>query len=339
MSGLGVALGPVIGGAITEYASWQWIFWVNVPVGLLLLPLIALVRESRGGAGRLDLAGTALITAGLFGIVYGLVQGNGHGWTSGPVLAGLIGGGALLAAFVGWQARTSAPMLPLEMFASRGFTLANVVALVMSFGMFGAVFLLAQFLQTVQGYSPLEAGVRTLPWTAMPALAAPVAGALTDRIGAARIVAAGLALQAVGIGWLAAIITPALAYSDMIAPFVLGGLGMGLFFAPITRLVLGFVPARLEGVASGTSNAVRQLGTVLGVAVLGAIFSAQGGYASGEQFVDGVVPAATVGAVALAAGAILALAIPRPRLRAAPQVPAAPAVVVEDRRGAAYETV
>jgi EmrB/QacA subfamily drug resistance transporter len=331
MSGLGVALGPVIGGAITEYASWQWIFWVNVPIGLVLLPLIALVRDSRGGAGRLDLIGTALVTAGLFGIVYGLINGNGHGWTSGSVLAGLLGGGAALVAFVAWQARASAPMLPLAMFASRGFTLSNLIGLMMSFGMFGTVFLLAQFMQGVQHYSPLEAGVRTLPWTAMPALAAPVAGILTDRIGAARIVAVGLALQAAGVGWLAAITSPTLPYSQMIAPFVLAGLGMGLFFAPSTRLVLAFVPMQLEGVASGASNAIRQLGTVLGVAVLGSIFSAQGGYASGQQFVDGVVPAATVGAVVLAGGAILALAIPRPRA-------AAPAVL-EDRRVPVYENV
>jgi EmrB/QacA subfamily drug resistance transporter len=332
MSGVGVALGPVIGGAITEYASWQWIFWINVPIGLVLLPLIALVRDSRGGAGRLDLIGTALVTAGLFGIVYGLIRGNGEGWTSGSVLAGLLGGGAALVAFVAWQARASAPMLPLGMFASRGFTLANLIGLMMSFGMFGTVFLLAQFMQTVQHYSPLEAGVRTLPWTAMPALAAPVAGILTDRIGGQRIVALGLALQAAGVGWLAAITSPTLPYSHMIVPFVLAGLGMGLFFAPITRLVLGFVPSHLEGVASGASNAIRQLGTVLGVAVLGAIFAGGGGYASGQQFVDGVVPAATVGALVLAGGAVLALAIPRPRT-------AAPEAVPEDRRVPAYESV
>ncbi|MGC9670098.1 MFS transporter [Planosporangium sp. 12N6] len=311
MSGLGVALGPVVGGAVTEYASWQWIFWINVPVGLVLLPLTALVRDSRGRPGRLDPLGTALVTAGLFGIVYGLVRGNGHGWTSGSVLAGLVGGGVLLLAFVAWQARTDAPMMPLSMFASRGFSLATAVGLLMSFGMFGTVFLLAQFMQGVQHLSPLAAGVRTLPWTAMPAITAPVAGILTDRIGGRRIVALGLALQAAGVGWLAAITSPDLPYPHMIGPFVLAGAGMGLFFAPSTRLVLAFVPAPLEGVASGTANAVRQFGTVLGIAVLGAIFSARGGYATAQQFVDGVVPAAAVGAVVLAAGAVVALAIPR----------------------------
>jgi EmrB/QacA subfamily drug resistance transporter len=310
VSGLGIALGPVIGGAITSYASWQWIFWINVPIGVALLPLILLVRESRGGAGRLDLAGTVLATGGLFGIVYGLVRGNGQGWTSGEVLGALVGGGALLLGFVAWQARARAPMVPLGMFASRGFALSNVVSLIMSFGMFGSVFLLAQFMQTVQGYSPLQAGVRTLPWTAMPILAAPIAGALTDRIGGRRIVALGLALQAIGVAWMAWVSAPDTPYSHFVGAFVLAGLGMGLFFAPITRLVIGFVPAQLEGVASGTSNAMRQLGTVLGIAVLGAIFSADGGYASGQRFVDGLVPAVAVGAIALAAAALIALAIP-----------------------------
>ena len=318
MSGLGVALGPVIGGAITQYSSWQWIFWINVPIGVVLLPLVALVRESRGGAGRLDLLGTVLATGGLFGIVFGLVRGNGHGWTSGQVLAGLVGGGLSLVAFALWQSRAAAPMVPLRMFASRGFTLANLISLVMAFGMFGSVFLLAQFLQTVQHYTPLQAGVRTLPWTAMPVLAAPIAGALTDRIGGRRIVALGLALQAAGVGWIAAVTAPGTPYSHLVVPFVLAGTGMGLFFAPITRLVLGFAPSHLEGVASGTSNALRQLGTVLGVAVLGAVFSSHGGYTSGQQFVDGLVPAAAVGAVALAVAAVVALVIPRGTVAAAP---------------------
>jgi EmrB/QacA subfamily drug resistance transporter len=312
-AGLGVALGPVIGGAITEYSSWQWIFWVNVPIGLVLLPLLALVRESRGGAGKLDLVGTALVTAGLFGVVFGVVRGNSHGWTSAQVLTGLIGGGLLLAAFVWWERRAANPMVPLSMFGNRGFALTNAVGLVMAFGMFGSVFLSAQFLQTVQHYSPLEAGVRTLPWTAMPAFTAPIAGILSDRIGARRVVAAGMVLQTIAIGWLAAISTPDLAYPRLIPLFVIAGAGMGLFFAPIARLTIDFSPVALQGVASGTSNALRQLGTVLGVAVLGAVFSANGGYLNGSSFVDGMRAASIVGAVVLGLGAVLAFAIPDSR--------------------------
>jgi EmrB/QacA subfamily drug resistance transporter len=309
--GLGVALGPVIGGGITEYSSWQWIFWINVPIGALLLLVIPLVRESRGGAGRLDLAGVVLATAGLFGITFGLVRGNIHGWASAQVLTALIGGSVLLVAFLFWQTRARSPMVPLELFRSRGFSVVNAVSLVMAFGMFGSVFLGAQFMQTVLGYSPFEAGVRSLPWTAVPAFAAPVAGLLMDRIGARRIVALSMTLQAVGIGWLAMVSKVDTHYSALVPPFVISGLGMGLFFAPMARLTLGFAPRTLEGVASGTSNALRQLGTVLGIAVLGSVFSAYGGYASKASFVDGLTPAMRVGALVLAVGAGLMLLTPR----------------------------
>jgi len=333
MAGLGVALGPVIGGAITEGASWQWIFWINVPVGILLLPVVALVRESTGGAGKLDPIGVLLATSGLFGVTFGLVRGNGHGWTSPQVLTALIAGGVLVVAFVAWQARARNPMVPLELFRDRGFSVVNGVALVMAFGMFGSVFLGAQYMQTVLGYSPLEAGVRTLPWTAVPAVAAPIAGLLMDRVGARRIVAVALALQAIGIGWLAAQSTVDATYPSLVPPFVIAGLGMGLFFAPMARLTLGFAPRHLEGVASGTSNALRQLGTVLGVAVLGSIFSAYGGFGTAASFVDGLTPAMWVGAVVLAFGAGLVLLAPRhitalapaPASASEPEFAAAPA--------------
>jgi EmrB/QacA subfamily drug resistance transporter len=324
-AGLGVALGPVIGGAITEYSSWQWIFWVNVPIGVLLLPVLALVRESRGGAGRLDPLGTILATIGLFGVVFGVVRGNQHGWTSGQVLAALIGGALVLLAFLCWERRAPAPMVPLNLFRSRGFALTNVIALLMAFGMFGAVFLSAQFLQTVQGYSPLEAGIRTLPWTAVPAFAAPLGGILSDRVGARRILAIGLFLQAAGIAWLAVVSRPDVAYLALVPAFVLAGWGMGFFFAPIARLTIDFVPVALQGVASGTSNALRQLGTVLGVAVLGAIFSSVGGYASGQSFVDGMRAAQYAGAAVLAVAAVIALFLPASRPAPAPTAAATPA--------------
>jgi EmrB/QacA subfamily drug resistance transporter len=324
MSGLGVALGPVIGGAVVDSASWEWIFWINVPIGLVLLPLVAAVRESRGGAGRLDLAGLVLATAGLFGVVFGLVRGGSHGWTSGPVLVGLIGGGVGVLAFVAWQARARYPMLPLPLFRSRGFSVSNAVGFVMAFGMFGAVFLGAQFLQTVQGYSPLEAGVRTLPWTAAPAVVAPFSGALADRIGVRRVLAIALALQAAGIAGLAMVSDPDVPYGELVPPFVLAGLGMGLFFAPMARAVMDFAPRGMEGVASGASNAMRQLGTVLGIAVLGAVFSAAGGYASGQDFVDGMSAGQVVGAVVLAGAALLALVIPENRRRPTPEPVAIP---------------
>jgi EmrB/QacA subfamily drug resistance transporter len=313
MSGLGIGLGPVIGGAVVAAASWQWIFWINVPVGLALIPLCLLLRESRGGSGRLDPRGVGLATAGLFGIVFALIRGGGHGWTDGAVLASGVGGALLVLAFVAWQARAPYPMMPLSLFRSRGFTVANILAFVMSFGMFGAVFLSAQFLQTVQGYPPLSAGLAILPWTAAPAVVAPLSGLLVDRFGADRVLCAALALQSAALGWLAVISRPEMPYGQLIAPFVLGGCGMGLFFAPISRVTLGFAPRHLEGVASGTANTLRQLGTVLGIAVLGAVFSAYGGYADATDFVSGMRAGQTLGAVILAGAAVLALAIPTPR--------------------------
>src|ERR687898_264346 len=197
VSGLGVALGPLVGGAVIEGISWQWIFWLNVPVGLALAPLAARrLSESHGPASTLDLPGLALASAGLLGVVYGIVRGNPVGWGSTEVVASIAAGAVLLTAFVAWELRAKAPMLPLRFFRSRQFAATNGVSLAMTFGIFGSIFLLAQFFQTVQGYSPLEAGLRTLPWTGMPMIVAPIAGLLSDRIGSRPPLAGGLALQA-----------------------------------------------------------------------------------------------------------------------------------------------
>ncbi len=206
ISGLGVALGPLVGGAVVEGISWQWIFWLNVPLGLLVLPMgLARLRESRGPSMRLDLPGVALVTAGAFGLVWGLVRANSQGWTSPEIVASLAAGAALLVAFVGWELRARAPMLPMRLFRNRAFSAANGASLLMFFGMFGSIFLLSQYLQNVQGYSPLEAGVRTLPWTGMPMIVAPIAGALTDRIGGKPLLVLGLALQSIALGWMAVV--------------------------------------------------------------------------------------------------------------------------------------
>ena len=203
IGGLAVAMGPLVGGAIIESSSWQWIFWVNVPVGIALLPLARRgLAESFGPANRLDLPGVALATAGLLGVVYATVRGNELGWGSTTVIGSYAIGAALLVAFGLWERRAPAPMLPLRFFRSRAFAATSGVSLAMSFGIFGSIFLLAQFFQTVWGYSPLEAGLRTLPWTGMPMLVAPIAGAMSDRIGSRPLMAAGLGLQAVAIVWL-----------------------------------------------------------------------------------------------------------------------------------------
>ena len=312
ISGLAVALGPLVGGAIVSGISWHWIFWLNVPIGLALTPLILLrLDESRGPVSRLDLPGLALASAGLVGIVWGLVRANEVGWTSAGILGSFVVGAALLVGFVAWELRTEHPMLPMRFFRNRTFALANVASLLMFFGMFGAIFFISQFFQTVQGLSPFQSGLRILPWTAMPMLVAPIAGALSDRIGGHRLMGAGLALQAIGLAWIAAVSTPTTPYVEFIGAFLISGVGMALFFAPVAHVVLSSVRPEQEGQASGANNAIRELGGVFGVAVLAAVFTVNGGYGTGQQFVDGMNPAVTIGAALVAAGAIAAFAIKR----------------------------
>jgi MFS family permease len=227
------------------------------------------------------------------------------------VVGSLAIGAALLAAFVWWERRAPAPMLPLRFFRSRAFSLANVSSLAMYFGMFGSIFLLSQFLQTVQGYSPLQAGIRVLPWTLAPMFVAPVAGALSDRIRGGLIMGVGLSLQALGLAWLSLVSTPTVDYSQLIIPFIVSGVGMGLFFAPVANVVLSAVRPIEEGQASGANNAIREIGGVFGVAVLASVFSHYGGYASPQNYVDGLKPAVMIGAVFVAIGALAAFGIPR----------------------------
>ena len=314
IGGLAVALGPLVGGAVVSGLSWQWIFWINVPIGLLMIPLaLRRLDETHGPSNRLDLPGLGLASAGLLGIVWGLIRGNGQGWTSPEILITLSAGAVLVVAFVLWELRTETPMLPMRFFRNRTFAMTNVASLLMFFGMFGSIFLLAQFFQTVQGYSPFGSGLRILPWTAMPIFVAPIAGALSDRIGGKRIIATGLAMQAAGLAWIASVSNPTVAYSELIAPFILSGMGMALFFAPVANVVLSSVRPKEEGQASGANNAIRELGGVFGVAVLASIFSHYGGYGSGQTFVNGMNPAIWVGAALVCVAALAALAIPRRR--------------------------
>src|SRR4051794_28176970 len=314
VSGLGIAIGPLVGGAVVAGISWHWIFWLNVPLGIALVPLARRrLTESYGPSRGLDVPGLALAGLGLLGVVYGIVGGHGLGWTSPEILGSLSAGASLLAGFVAWELRAPAPMLPMRFFRSRAFAATNGVSLAMYFGVFGSIFLLAQFFQFVQGYSPLEAGIRTLPWTGMPMLIAPLAGILSDRIGSRPLMVTGLALQAGAIAWLAEVSTPTVPYSNLVVPFVMAGAGMALVFAPAANAVLGAVRPEEAGQASGATNAIRELGGTLGVAVLASVFTANGGYESPQAYVDGMTAALPIGAAVLLVGALAALLIPARR--------------------------
>jgi EmrB/QacA subfamily drug resistance transporter len=311
VSGVAVALGPLVGGAMVQIASWHWIFWINVPIGAVLVPVAALrLTESFGAAHRLDVAGLGLGSAGLFGIVFGLIRSQSLGWTSAEVIVSLAAGVALIVAFIVQERRSAAPMLPMEFFAQRGFTVTNAVSLAMYFGMFGSVFFLSQFLQNVLGNSPLQAGVKLLVWTGSTMLVSPLAGYFSERYGSRLFMAAGLGLQAIALGWLASLASVDTSYLSMVGPFVLGGSGMALVFAPSANAVLASVRSDQAGQASGATNAIRELGGVLGVSVLATVFASHGGYGSPQAFVDGLVPAMWVGTAVLAVGAVIPLLLP-----------------------------
>src|SRR5690349_14400667 len=251
IGGLAVAIGPLVGGAVVSGLSWQWIFWINVPLGVALLPLAAaLLNESHGPSRRLDAPGIALVTTGLFGLVFGLVRGQAEGWGSAPIVASLTAGVVLLAAFVAWERRAPQPMLPVDLFARRAFAVTNAVSFFMYFGTFGSIFLITQFVQQVMGYAPFDAGVRMLVWTGATAVASPIAGVLAERRGPRALMVAGLALQGVALAWLAMTVTTTSTNAELWPAFATAGLGMGLVFAPSASALLSVVAPQRAGQAS-----------------------------------------------------------------------------------------
>lgn len=311
LTGLAVASGPVIGGAIADGLAWQWIFWANVPIGLLAIPLVfARIRESFGPDTALDVPGLALISGGALGVVWALVRGNLAGWDSLEVLGTGALGLVLLAAFVAWELRAKEPMLPMGFFRQRAFTAGNAAIFFSLASLFAAVFFYAQFFQVGLGGSPLEAGLRLLPWTGTLFFIAPVAGNLVDRYGGRPFLVGGLAMQATGFAWIALIAEPGLAYIEMVPALVIGGAGVSMTFPAAQSAVIGSVPEEAIGKASGTNSMMRELGGVFGIAVATAIFAGAGTYASPQAFIDGFVPAIAVAAGLSLIGAFVGLAMP-----------------------------
>jgi len=311
ITGLAVAAGPVVGGAVVDGLNWHWIFWLNVPIGLVLIPLSASrLSESFGPRPQMDLVGVGLAGAGFLGLTWGLVRANSVGWGTVEVIGTLLAGALLVGLFLAWERRAPSPMLPLHLFRQRGFATNNAVGFFMFAGLFGALFLMMQFFQNALGYTPLQAGVRILPWTATPMVVAPLAGRFAARYGNRPFLVVGMTMQAIGLGWVAAIAKPGIGYAELGVALIVAGVGTSMCLPTGADAAVSSLPPQEAGVASGTYNALRQLGGVMGVAVLAAVFTHWGGYGSPQVFIDGFAPALWVGAGLSALGVVAALLAP-----------------------------
>jgi EmrB/QacA subfamily drug resistance transporter len=321
VAGLGVALGPLIGGAVVQGWNWQAIFWINVPVGIISVPLVLIALPNSFGARvRADILGVVLVGLGVLGVVFGIVRGNDAGWDSAQVLIALIAGGVLILAFLWWENRAAAPLLPLRLFRDRSFSIANIVGFGFSFGMFGSVFILIQFLQVVKGASPLAAAIQTTPWTMAPMIVAPLAGLIAPRVGTRLLITAGLALQSIALFWLAGTMSATVPYTTMLFPFILAGIGMGLVFSPSSTAVLATMPEIDRAKASGTNSTLREIGVALGVAVLTAVFTGANGQLTPTGYVGAAIPAVLVGASVVAVTTLFSLALPSGRISRTPKL-------------------
>ena len=311
ITGLAVLGGPVLGGAVTQGLAWPFVFWINIPIGLIAIPLVTRrLQESRGPRSRFDAPGLVLITGASFGLVWGLIRANTVGWGSLESVLALGGGLVLGVAFVVVQLRSAEPMLPMRLFASRGFSAGSVASLLQAGSLFGAVFFMAQFQQVALGQGPLDAGLRLLPWTGTVFMVAPLAGAMISRIGERPLVATGLALHAVGMAWIALVAGTGVAYASLVAPMVISGIGLSMAIPAAQSAVVGAVGAADVGRASGVFTMMRQLGAALGIAIAVAVFAGSGAYTSPHAFSDGFVPAIAAAAILGAAAAAHRAAAP-----------------------------
>ncbi len=311
ITGLAVASGPLVGGAVIQGISWEWIFWINVPIGVIAVPLVlSKMKESYGADTALDLPGLGLITGGTLGTVWGLVRGNSVGWGSVEVISTIAVGVLLTAAFVAWERRAPVPMLPPELFRSRSFSAGNAAIFFTFASLFGSVFFAAQLMQTGLGYDPLGAGLRLLPWTGTFMTIAPIAGAMADRIGERPLMVSGLLLQSAGMAWLAIVAEPGVAYTSLLGPLIVAGVGVSLAIPSAQNSVLASSSMEAIGKAAGANSMMRELGGVFGIAIVVAVFAAAGSYLSSAAFFDGFGPAIGVTAGLSAIGAIASMALP-----------------------------
>ena len=312
LTGLATLSGPFVGGAVAQGLAWQWIFWINIPIGLLAVALVRLrLDESTGPTVRFDTGGVALATGGALGLVWALVRGGDAGWGSTEVLSALAAGAALTVGFVRWELRTATPMLPMRFFRNRTFAAANTSNFCLTASLYGTLFFLAQYLQTALGNGPLAAGLRLMTWTGILMFCAPVAGILADRLGERPLLVAGMLLQAAGGAWLALEATPSLPYDRLIAPLLISGTGISMAMPSAQKAVVSAVAPTEIGQASGAFNMLRQLGGAFGIALCAAVFTTHGSYASSPAFTNGFTAAMWATAALALTGALAGTAVRR----------------------------
>ena len=300
--------------------NWQAIFWINVPVAIVAIPLALFALNNDFGArARIDVLGALLAATGVLALVHAIVRGNDDGWSSIGVTAEIVAGVVLLTGFILWQARATSPLIPLRLFRDRSFSLTNIVGFAFSFGTFGAVFILIQYMQVVQGSTPLEAALQTTPWTLAPMFVAPIAGIIAPRVGTRALMLTGLALQGIALGWIGLILAPDLDYAQLVAPFIMAGVGMGLVFAPSATALLATLGVMDHAKASGVNSTVREIGIALGTAVMTAIFVSAGGELQPDLYVDAARPAVLTGSAVLLAAAVAARWLPAGRSSHTPE--------------------
>jgi EmrB/QacA subfamily drug resistance transporter len=326
LAGLAVALGPVVGAAVTEAIGWHWIFWLNVPIGVVAALLgLQLLPESFGASARLDLPGVALVTGGAVALVWGLTRADASGWSSAETISTLAAGGVSLAAFVAWEHRATEPMVPIRLFKVRAFAVGNLTTYLMSGAIFAAAFFVTQEFQFARGYSPLGTGLRLLPFFATPMFISPLAGALSDRIGRRPIMVVGLTLQAIGFIWVAARGSLSTSWIELTGALLVAGIGISMALPTVPTAVLSAVSPDELGTASGINYMAQRFGAVFAIAIGSAVFSAHGHLGTPASVTAGFKPAlwacaafavlAALSALGITAGQRPTVAVPKHQLR------------------------
>jgi EmrB/QacA subfamily drug resistance transporter len=325
VAGLAVASGPLIGGAVTQGLNWHWIFWVNVPIGILAIIGSRLrLADGRGSATRLDLPALVLVATGVGALTWGLVQAGQTGWGSAQTVTGLSLGTASVIAFLVWERQAAEPMIPLGLFRSVSFSAAVATQFLLAAAIYSAAFLTSQFFQFALGDSPLGTGLRFLPWTATPMVIAPIAGALFDKIGARPLIVPGLLMQAAGFAWIVYLAAHSSGYASYVAPFLIAGVGISMALPCVSAAGLNAVSPQLLGKAAGVMNTMQQFGAVFGIAIVTTVFNAHGSLAATATITSGYRSALAVSAGLSVLGAVTALGIRR-AARASQAGPARPA--------------